>query len=43
VTEMISRAVGEYANDVRAGTFPTQAESYHLSAVMREQILAPRP
>jgi len=36
----ISRAVAEFCNDVRGGQFPSDAESYHLPAEMREQLLA---
>jgi 3-methyl-2-oxobutanoate hydroxymethyltransferase len=36
----ISRAVTEFCNDVRGGQFPSDAESYHLPAEMREQLLA---
>jgi 3-methyl-2-oxobutanoate hydroxymethyltransferase len=36
----ISRAVTEFCNDVRSGQFPSDAESYHLPAEMREQLLA---
>jgi 3-methyl-2-oxobutanoate hydroxymethyltransferase len=42
VAESISRAVGEYARDVRSGTFPADAESFHLSAEVREQLFAGR-
>jgi 3-methyl-2-oxobutanoate hydroxymethyltransferase len=42
VAESISRAVGEYARDVQRGTFPADAESFHLSAEVREQLLAGR-
>ena len=42
VAESISRAVGEYARDVRGGTFPADAESFHLSAEVREQLFAGR-
>jgi 3-methyl-2-oxobutanoate hydroxymethyltransferase len=42
VAESISRAVGEYARDVREGSFPADAESFHLSAEVREQLLAGR-
>jgi 3-methyl-2-oxobutanoate hydroxymethyltransferase len=38
----ISRAVGTYAADVRAGRFPTEEESYHLPAEVRERLLALR-
>lgn len=36
----ISRAVTEFSNDVRSGKFPSDAESYHLPAEMREHLLA---
>ncbi len=39
VAETISRAVSEYCEDVRSGRFPSDAESYHLPAEMREQLL----
>ncbi len=39
VAETISRAVSEYCDDVRNGRFPSDAESYHLPAEMREQLL----
>jgi 3-methyl-2-oxobutanoate hydroxymethyltransferase len=40
VAESISRAVGEYARDVRNGSFPADAESFHLPAELRERLLA---
>jgi 3-methyl-2-oxobutanoate hydroxymethyltransferase len=40
VAESISRAVGEYARDVRNGSFPADVESFHLSAEVRERLLA---
>jgi 3-methyl-2-oxobutanoate hydroxymethyltransferase len=42
VGEVISRAVSEYASDVRAGHFPSDEESYHFSAEARERMLAAR-
>ena len=42
VTESISRAVGEYARDVRDGSFPADNESFHLSRELREQLFAQR-
>jgi len=33
----ISRAVSAYCDDVRAGSFPSDAESYHSAAELREQ------
>jgi 3-methyl-2-oxobutanoate hydroxymethyltransferase len=32
VGEIIAQAVGHYADDVRAGRFPADEESYHLPA-----------
>jgi 3-methyl-2-oxobutanoate hydroxymethyltransferase len=40
LADEISRAVTEFCNDVRGGQFPSDAESYHLPAEMREQLLA---
>jgi 3-methyl-2-oxobutanoate hydroxymethyltransferase len=42
VADAISRAVGEYAADVRNGNFPSDEESYHLSAEARGNVLAVR-
>lgn len=42
VGDIISRAVSEYASDVRAGHFPSDEESYHLSAEARERMLTVR-
>ena len=42
VGDVISRAVGEYAADVRGGNFPSDDESYHLSSEARERMLAVR-
>ena len=42
VAGSISRAIGEYAADVRSGRFPADEESYHLSPEVREQLLAKR-
>jgi len=42
VGEVISRAVSEYAADVRAGHFPSDEESYHLSAEARDRMLTAR-
>jgi 3-methyl-2-oxobutanoate hydroxymethyltransferase len=36
----ISRAVESFCSDVRAGSFPSDAESYHSPAELREQLLA---
>jgi len=37
LAEEISRAVGAFRDDVRAGAYPSDAESYHSTAEMREQ------
>jgi len=37
----ISRAAGDYCDDVRAGRFPTDAESYHLPVERHERTPAP--
>jgi 3-methyl-2-oxobutanoate hydroxymethyltransferase len=42
VGEAISQAVTAYAQDVREGRFPADAESYHLSSEVRERLLAVR-
>jgi 3-methyl-2-oxobutanoate hydroxymethyltransferase len=42
VAESIARAVSDYAGDVRAGQFPADDESYHLSPEVRERLLAGR-
>jgi 3-methyl-2-oxobutanoate hydroxymethyltransferase len=42
VGEAISNAVTAYAEDVREGRFPADAESYHLSSEVRERLLAVR-
>jgi 3-methyl-2-oxobutanoate hydroxymethyltransferase len=42
VGEAISHAVTAYADDVREGRFPSDAESYHLSSEVRERLLAVR-
>lgn len=42
VGEVISRAVSEYASDVRSGHFPSDEESYHFSAEARERMLTVR-
>jgi 3-methyl-2-oxobutanoate hydroxymethyltransferase len=36
----ISRAAAEFCDDVRNGSFPSDAESYHSPAELREQLLA---
>ncbi len=40
LAETLARAVGEYCEDVRAGRFPSDAESYHLPAEARETLLS---
>src|ERR1700690_3879649 len=37
----VTRAVSEYCEDVREGRFPSDAESYHSPAEMRERLPAP--
>jgi len=37
----ITRAATQFCSDVRGGQFPSDAESYHLPADLREQLLAP--
>jgi 3-methyl-2-oxobutanoate hydroxymethyltransferase len=39
--ETISRSVREYCDDVRAGMFPSDAESYHTARAAREEKEAP--
>jgi 3-methyl-2-oxobutanoate hydroxymethyltransferase len=39
----ISRAAAEYCEDVRSGRFPSDAESYHSAAQLRERIPAREP
>jgi len=36
----ISRAAAEFCSDVRAGRFPSDSESYHTPAELRDQLLA---
>src|SRR5260370_28736574 len=38
---VISKAVREYCDDVRGGTFPSDAESYHAAQMAMEQKEAP--
>jgi 3-methyl-2-oxobutanoate hydroxymethyltransferase len=38
----VSRAVSEYCQDVREGRFPSDAESYHSPAELRERLPAPQ-
>jgi 3-methyl-2-oxobutanoate hydroxymethyltransferase len=40
VAGSISRAVTQYAEDVRTGHFPADEESYHLSGEVRERLMA---
>jgi 3-methyl-2-oxobutanoate hydroxymethyltransferase len=42
VAESISGAVAAYAEDVRAGSFPADEESFHLQTDVRERLLASR-
>jgi 3-methyl-2-oxobutanoate hydroxymethyltransferase len=41
LTGEISRAAAEFCGDVRSGRFPSDAESYHSPAELRERLLAP--
>jgi len=36
----ITRAATEFCNDVQNGSFPSDAESYHSPAELRQQLLA---
>lgn len=38
----ISSSVARYCEDVRAGSFPSDAESFHLPAELRERMLSPQ-
>ena len=40
LAEIISRAAAEYCEDVRRGRFPSDEESFHLPAEVRERLLA---
>src|SRR5580658_3464888 len=40
LAEIIGRAVGEFCDDVPSGRFPSDDESYHLSAEARSRFLA---
>jgi 3-methyl-2-oxobutanoate hydroxymethyltransferase len=42
VAGVISKAVAEYAEDVRRGHFPADEESYHLSGEVHERLMAVR-
>jgi 3-methyl-2-oxobutanoate hydroxymethyltransferase len=39
--EMISKAAREYCNDVRGGTFPSDAESYHAAQTTKDRTPTP--
>ncbi len=39
--DIITRAASEYCEDVRQGRFPSDAESYHLPAEVRERVVSP--
>ncbi|MGB2669909.1 MAG: 3-methyl-2-oxobutanoate hydroxymethyltransferase [Candidatus Acidiferrum sp.] len=39
--ETISKAASEYCDDVRSGTFPSDAESYHTTQLAKEEKEAP--
>jgi 3-methyl-2-oxobutanoate hydroxymethyltransferase len=41
VGEIISNAVKEYCADVRSGSFPTDAESYHAPGSMKDRKTIP--
>jgi 3-methyl-2-oxobutanoate hydroxymethyltransferase len=41
VGEIVTKAVAEYAADVRSGAFPADSESYHGSSALREAIGGP--
>jgi len=40
LAEVIAHAASEFCEDVRGGRFPSDAESYHLPAEVRERLLA---
>ena len=40
LAEIIARAAAEYCQDVRRGCFPSDEESFHLPAEVRERLLA---
>jgi 3-methyl-2-oxobutanoate hydroxymethyltransferase len=42
LAEEIARAATEFCEDVRGGRFPSDNESFHLPAEVRERLLAPR-
>jgi 3-methyl-2-oxobutanoate hydroxymethyltransferase len=37
VGELIAKAAGEYCEDVRGGTFPSDGESYHAAQMVKEE------
>jgi 3-methyl-2-oxobutanoate hydroxymethyltransferase len=41
VGDIVSRAVSQYAADVRSGTFPSDDESYHASSELRKALVPP--
>jgi len=43
LAEIISRAAAVYCEDVRSGRFPSDGESFHLSAEVRERLVARQP
>jgi 3-methyl-2-oxobutanoate hydroxymethyltransferase len=43
VGDIVTKAVAQYAADVRSGAFPSDAESYHASSELREALTQPRP
>jgi ketopantoate hydroxymethyltransferase len=38
----VTQAVSKYCEDVRTGGFPSDAESYHSPAELRERVPAPQ-
>jgi 3-methyl-2-oxobutanoate hydroxymethyltransferase len=42
VSSEVSQAVSKYCEDVRTGSFPSDAESYHSPAELRERVPAPQ-
>ncbi len=40
LAEVIAQAASEFSEDVRSGRFPSDAESYHLPAEVRERLLS---
>ncbi|MGA2529430.1 MAG: 3-methyl-2-oxobutanoate hydroxymethyltransferase [Acidimicrobiales bacterium] len=41
LAEVATRAVGDWASDVRSGQYPAAEESYHASATLREELGLP--